>query len=536
MTEQIVQEKQSGRFAWLWTEKTFNFIVTTAALLIMVLPVGLATIWLGFMRGESPCTLCGYERFGMVVVAVLALFIMRYGPRRKYVFTLTLAAFFFLYTTVRHWGNHIHKDAGQGLAESVLGAHTYTWGVFVYWVVVLACGVAMLWIGKDRALLEQFAERKKVVKPLSLYGLVSGLVVLALILANSVQFFLLTGPPPFAGTGSPARFTPNVAQASKYWSAGLWSRIGVPQLHDYTPPMVHIPGEYEVEHDAASAGADAGPITDLAGSLTLVDSTELGFEATGIFGDGNAGGIAYDAANDQFGIVSTHGGLYYVDDDFASVQSSAVIDLVNGPDKAYTTDATFFGPGELIAGAWNKTIYGTVQVPAAEVDADVEWKDFRETTGDLMPVFGSRNHPALGTSRARSAFILSVAMDHNSGLYSVVSVPSPNSPDIVVSQFADDHGLSKENVLDVSAGVSLRDGAELSDYYPVGSDIADGKMYILSRNYQTLLVVDMDTVEVVEAWELPEIGDYHGIAVTDDAMFVLSHDDGTDVVHKLAMP
>src|SRR5690625_7681365 len=97
----------------------------------------------------------------MVVVAVLAQLAMRYGPRRKYVFTLTLAAFFFLYTTVRHRGNHIHKDAGQGLAESVLGAHTDAWGVFVYWVVVLACGVAMLWIRKDRALLEQFAERKK---------------------------------------------------------------------------------------------------------------------------------------------------------------------------------------------------------------------------------------------------------------------------------------------------------------------------------------------------------------------------------------
>src|SRR5690625_2003758 len=536
MTEQIVQEKQSGRFAWLWTEKACNFIVTTASFLLMALPVGLAPIWLGFMRGESPCTLCGYERFGMVVVAVLALFIMRYGPRRKYVFTLNLAAFFFLYTTIRHWGNHIHKDAGQGLAESVFGAHTYTWGVFVYWIVVLACGFAMLWISKDRALLDQFSERKKVIKPLSTYGLVSGVVVLALILANSVQFFLLTGPPPFAGTGSPARFTPNVAQSSKYWSAGLWERIGVPKLHDYTPPMVHIPGEYEVKDDAASAGAEAGPITDLAGQLTLVDSTELGFEATGIFGDGNAGGIAFDTASGQFGIVSTHGGLYYVEDDFSTITSSAVIDLVNGPDKAYTTDATFFGTGELIAGAWNKTIYGTVQVEAADIDADVEWKDFRETTGDLMPVFGSRNHPALGTSRASSAFILSVAMDHNSGLYSVVSVPSPNSPDIVVSQFADDHGLSKENVLDVSAGVSLRDGAELADYYPVGSDIADGKMYILSRNYQTLLVVDMDTVEVVEAWELPEIGDYHGIAVTDDAMFVLSHDDGTDVVHELAMP
>ncbi|HLR55650.1 MAG TPA: disulfide bond formation protein B [Actinomycetales bacterium] len=535
MTEKTVQAK-NPRFAWLWTEKTFNFIVTTAALLIMALPVGLATIWLGFMRGESPCTLCGYERFGMVVVAVLALFIMRYGPRRKYVFTLTLAAFFFLYTTVRHWGNHIHKDAGQGLAESVFGAHTYTWGVFVYWIVVLACGIAMLWIGKDQALLDQFAERKRVVKPLSTYGLVSGLVVLALILANSVQFFLLTGPPPFAGTGSPARFTPNVAQASKYWSASLWERVGIPQLHDYTPPMVHIPGENEIEDDAASLGAAAGPITDLAGSLTELGSTELGFEATGIFGDGNAAGIAYDAATDQFGIVSTHGGLYYVEDDFSTVRSSAVLDLVNGPDKSYTTDATFFGPGELIGGAWNKTIYGTTQVGAEDVDADVEWKDFRETTGDLMPVFGSRTHPALGTSRARSAYILSLAMDRDTGLYSVVSVPSPNTPDIVVSQFAADHGLSKEDVLGLGAGLNLRDGTELADYYPVGSDIADGKMYVLSRTYQTLLVVDMETVEVIEAWELPEIGDYHGIAIADDSMFVLSRDGGKDVVHELVIP
>src|SRR5690625_7287541 len=123
----------------------------------MVLLVGLATIWLGFMRVESPCTLCGYERFGMVVVAVLALFIMRYGPRRKYVFTLTLPAFFFLYTTVRHWGNHIHKDAGHDLAESVLDAHTYTWGAFHSWEVLLACGVAMQWIGQDRTLLGQLA-------------------------------------------------------------------------------------------------------------------------------------------------------------------------------------------------------------------------------------------------------------------------------------------------------------------------------------------------------------------------------------------
>src|SRR5690625_8015752 len=120
--------------------------------------------------------------------------------------------------------------------------------------------------------------------------------------------------------------------------------------------MVHIPGENEIEDDAASLGAAAGPITDLAGALTELGSTEFGFEATGIFGDGNAAGIAYDAATDQFGIVSTHGGLYYVEDDFSTVRSSAVQDLGNGPDKAYTTDATILGPGVRVAGVGEKDL------------------------------------------------------------------------------------------------------------------------------------------------------------------------------------
>lgn len=87
----------------VFSERVFNVAVAVAALLIMALPVGLATIYLGFIKGESPCTLCAYERFGMVVVAVLALLILRYGPHRKYIFTLGMAAFFFLYTTFWHW-------------------------------------------------------------------------------------------------------------------------------------------------------------------------------------------------------------------------------------------------------------------------------------------------------------------------------------------------------------------------------------------------------------------------------------------------
>src|SRR5699024_106351 len=99
-----------------------------------------------------------------------------------------------------------------------------------------------------------------------------------------------------------------------------------------------------------------------------------------------------------------------------------------------------------------------------------------------------------------------------------------------------DHGLSKEDVLTAAPHVNLRADTQISDYYPVGSDIADGNMYVLSRTYQTLLVVDMDTVSVTEAWQLPDIDDYHGIAIAEDSMFILSHADGKDVVHEVAMP
>ena len=430
----------------------------------------------------------------------------------------------------------MQDDAGQGLAEAVLGVHTYTWGVFVFWVIIAAAGIGLLWIGRDENLMLQFGERQKVVKPLSKYSFVVGLVVFALILANSVQFILLTGPPPFAGTGQPARMTFDMTQSSQYWSASIYERIEDPTLHSFMPTMIHVPGVHEDENAALDTGPEQGPISALDGELQLLETTELGFEATGLFDYGNAAGIAYDADSGLFGIASSAGAVYYVEDDFSTIVSTAVFDRVNGYNVNYTTDATFFGPDSLVMTAWNKTVYGTDRIPASEVDEVVEWKEFRETTGDLMPVFGSKNRHRLYTARAKSAFTSSLAMDDRTGLYSVVSIPSAQVPNIVVSQFAGDHRLSREDVLGVADGLELRADAELSEYYPIGADIVDGTMYLLSRTFRTLLTVDMDTVEVTGGWALPELGDYHGVAVTDDGVFVLSHDDGRDLVHRLSVP
>lgn len=526
---------QSDAPAWarrVFSEGVFNFAVATAALLIMALPVGLATIWLGFIRGESPCTLCGYERFGMVVVAVAALMILRYGPHRKYVFTIGMAGFFFIYTTIRHWSIHMADDRGQGLAESIMGAHTYTWGILTFWAVIAAASIGLLWIGFDPKLHAQFGAATPVPQKLNGYAMVSGIVVFAMICLNSVQFFLLNGPPPFAGTGQPPRFTLNVARAAENWSLGIWSRFGVPSLHSNTPPTPHVPGVNTVAE--LGDAADAAPIAT-SGSLEVLGSMELGFDAVGPFG-GQAGGIAYDESSGLFGIVSTGGGFYYVEDDFSTVVSHAVFDTVNGYNVAITTDAMFIGPEQLVATAWNKTVYGTVRVGPGEVDEFTDWKEYRDSSGDLEPIFGSKIRHRLQTVQAKYAYTLAAAMDQDSGLYSLVSVPWENSDKIVISQFGEDNFLQRENVLAVGEGVEISDEADLTSYYPVGAEIVDGQMYLLSATHQTLLVVDMETVTVTDALELPDIGDYHDLAAAEGSLWVLSDVDGVDTVFELSMP
>lgn len=62
-------------------QKRFNLLMTTAVLLILAIPVGIANIYLGYVVGESPCTLCWFERIGMILIGVLGIFICATEPR-----------------------------------------------------------------------------------------------------------------------------------------------------------------------------------------------------------------------------------------------------------------------------------------------------------------------------------------------------------------------------------------------------------------------------------------------------------------------
>ena len=58
-------------------------LVSLAVLALSIVPVGGAVFVLGFGAGDSPCVMCWEQRIGMIIIALIGLFVLRYGPRPK---------------------------------------------------------------------------------------------------------------------------------------------------------------------------------------------------------------------------------------------------------------------------------------------------------------------------------------------------------------------------------------------------------------------------------------------------------------------
>ena len=123
--------------------KTFYDLICWGGLLIVLLPVGIANVILGYFMGDSPCTLCWGQRQEMAYIGVVALFMVRYGFKPKYLATMLVMAAVGLYMSFRHYGNHAMRDVGQGFGLDVFGIHTQFWAEIVFWCVVFLFGLAV---------------------------------------------------------------------------------------------------------------------------------------------------------------------------------------------------------------------------------------------------------------------------------------------------------------------------------------------------------------------------------------------------------
>jgi disulfide bond formation protein DsbB len=456
-------------------------------------PIGTAAFILGFLHGESPCILCWAQRIGMVLIALNGLFILRFGPRPRYVGFALLLGVIGVYMGLRHSALHVARDIGQGFSGEILGAHTNTWSLFIFWVALIVMAVLVM------ALRDGELTRRE--HPLSRFEQVVAWVFLVAVAGNAVQAFASTGPPPYVGQSDPVRFSFNPA----HW---VWS------LDEWAPVPIGIRGRYLVPHPSLD-GVDPDPAHGpFDGASPLAPIRERGrLPAL----DGPVTGIAYDADRNRFAVTTAHG-VALVDGSATRTIGRVTVDPNFSVDLATFGDGAVLDDGSVLALSENKSY--VILRENQHADANATYRYFL-TPGPFEEVTRGR----FATVRAKMNFVRSVAFDPDTHSLYTVSLPNPRAPQVVVSRFdRSDLTLSQESITSLSPDLRLRAGRSLDELYVVAATVWRGRLWALSAAYSTLLAIDPDDATVVDAYALPRLDRPAGIAITHDELMIAAED------------
>lgn len=476
-------------------------------ILLLLVPVG-GALWMGFVHGESPCILCWAQRTSMVLVALVALFVIRYGPRPRYLGMVILLGAWGTFMALRHSALHLARDVGQGFSAPILGVHTYIWAWFIHFVVLIAIG-KMLLVLREEPLEAGVHEPGPV-------GRGAMLLFLVFVAGNAVQAFISTGPPPYLGQSDPVRLSLN----PRHW---VWMNNGE------TAGRMSLRGSWTIPRpDPATPDVDPdpanGPIADLP-ALTI-----LGWERVGPSLDGNLTDLARDPATGRFLAVTDRFGVYVLDSTLSRIEHHVRLDPGFSIDLTPLAGAAFVGD-TLAVLSTNKSYVLLRPDPAA--DADAQWRFFLETDSSVAELRRSR----FATVRARQQYVLSLAYDAKAEEFVTVSVPSARHRRLVVSRFdRADRTLSSEFLPRLAAGVTFdREDRSLGEYVVTGATVADSLLYAFSAAYSTLVVVDLPIRAVTAAYAVPGIEAPVGVTVRGAHLLVAQADGRIAVIDRPGM-
>jgi hypothetical protein len=477
-------------------------VLAWLVIVLLAVPVG-GALWLGVAHGESPCILCWAQRTSMVLIALVALFIVRWGPRPRYLGMLVLLGSWGVFMSLRHSALHLARDIGQGFAGAILGVHTYVWAGLIHWVVLLTAGALLL-------VLEGPLEARPGVAPGRL-GRFAMAFLVVLAGANAVQAFISTGPPPFMGQGDPVRLSLDPTR----W---VWSMAelggGLSLRGSWTVPEPE-PGDLIVDGDPDTgpfAALDTLPVRRWARVPSGVEGTLTGFAA-------DAGGAV---------VVTDRYEVAVLEADLSRVRHRVVIDRGFSIDLTTLAGAAFLGPDTVAVVSTNKS-YVLLRVDA-DADAAREWRHFLETDGTVTELRRSR----FATFRARQQYVLSLAYDSAARELVTVSVPSERHPRLVVSRFdRADWTLSSEFTPEPVDGLKPREPERgLHGYVVTGAAVADGRLYALSARHSTLLVIDLENESVTAAYVVPALQRPVGLGLDGDTLLIAQADGRVAVVAR----
>ena len=488
------------------TRSPIYTVLALAVLFLAVVPLGTSVYILGFFHGDSPCILCWAQRIGMALVALVGLFVLRYGPRPKYLGLGVLVGAWGVFMAIRHSSLHLARDVGQGFAIQMLGAHTYIWSFAIFWVSVVVMAVMLMSVPVED--LQPAPPRK--LRAIDTLAIVMFLVVTA---GTIVQAFASVGPAPFVGQSDPVRFSFNPA----HW---VWS------LEEFSSAPISLRGRWAIEQPDVTT-VDPNPATAPLGNVQPL--AVAGRRKLDLALDGAPSGLAYDAASDRF-LLTTEHGIYLTDGSLQNVVRHTIVDPLFAVDLGRFAGAAFLDNGRIIAVTENKS-YVTLR-PSDTADANRNYRYFLESP----LAFDELSRSRFATMRARMMYVMSAAADPASHSIFTITVPNARSRRLVVSRFdMADLTLSEEFVpkLAPQAGLSQpKDGDPFASYYVTAAAIADGRLYALSAAHSTLFTIDLASRTVVAARTIPGLAHPAGLALKGNQWLVVSRDGTLTTVER----
>lgn len=461
-----------------------------------------AAVLLGVLHGDSPCILCWAQRTSMVLIALVGLFVVRFGPRPRYLGMAILLGAFGTFMAIRHSALHLARDVGQGFSAAIFGVHTYVWSWVIHVTVLLVIGALLLFM-------RRVAPEEGAREPDRPGRFAWGLFMVA-VTANALQAFVSTGPPPFLGQADPVRLSLD----PRNW---VWS------MDELQPSRISLRGAWAIPApDASTVDPDPahGPLAGLPSlSVDRWEQVAAPFEGT-------LTGLAGDPAADRFLAVTDRYGVLLLDGSLSRIENRVVLDRGFSVDLTPLTGAAFLGGDTLAVLSTNKSWAMLLPDPAA--DARREWRHFLETDGRMRELRLGR----FQTVRARQMYVLSLAFDAAARELVTVSVPNPRHRRLVVSRFArQDMTLASEFEPDLAEGLALAGpDRDLAEYVVTGALVRDGLLYAVSAAYSTLLVVDLGTKTVREAYGIPGLQGPVGLAARNGELLIAQADGRVAVV------
>lgn len=466
-------------------ESTVNQIVSLAAMALIALPVGIACIILGYGLGDTPCILCWQERTAMVLVALIAIFITRYGLKPKYLGALIFASVYGLWAGYRHSSNHILKDIGQGFGPAIFGVHTYVWVMVVFLVILLFAAVLLMLQG------DKLSEKEDK-NSWTMLNKSTVMVFLVVIGFNIVQAFSQTGPFPFIGQSNPYRMT--FDNDKIVWSTANWPKLS----------SLSARGSFAIERP------DFGNMPVVEGSeiandvnLTSVGTQMLPVEITGL-----ATGISYSPNSDIYAVVTSDNWVHFLNGKLSKVLASVMIDGAFSVEISNLTGVVFDGDNSVVVTADHKSYVRLEYDPLAKI-ADSYWL-FMDGTDGVKELKRSR----FSTVRAKYNYIGGLGWDAVTQEYVTITLPAKVRNNFVVSRFSNqDFELNSEAKILNAAGK-----------YPMvtGLAIEQDKAYLLSQSAEQILVMSTRSNRIEAAYSFSDVTNAQGLTLAKGELAVLN--------------